>query len=147
MNSFSRAEESALRGITQPLHITVHLAAQDPRRMDLERRVLPKLRRALPQLTVEYVAATSTGLFEQSDPRYGELDYSLNGKSTVTRAVTTEGVLETIFTLAGTSPTGAEEPYRGYPLAAPPRFASILYYLFWPLLVLALALIYSRRNS
>ena len=46
-NSFPRADEAALRSINAPLHITVYLAAEDPRLVDLERGVLSKLRRTM----------------------------------------------------------------------------------------------------
>src|SRR5262249_12961524 len=76
-NSFSRADEDALGRIGAPLRIEVHLAPEDPRRVDLERRVLARLRRALPRLRVDYVAATSIGLFEQTAPGYGEIWYEI----------------------------------------------------------------------
>ena len=46
-NSFSRRDERLLRQIQLPLRIEAHLAAEDPRRLDLEHRALSKLRRAL----------------------------------------------------------------------------------------------------
>src|SRR5262249_26550544 len=59
-NSFSRADEIALKRIATPLRIEAHLAPEDPRRVDLERHALSKLRRTLPKTQIQYVAATST---------------------------------------------------------------------------------------
>jgi hypothetical protein len=50
INSFSEADEQALRQIHGPLRIEAHLAPEDPRRLDLERRALSKLRRIMPKL-------------------------------------------------------------------------------------------------
>ena len=52
--------------IHAPLRIEVHLAPEDPRRVDLEHHALSKLRRVMPKLQVQYVSATSIGLFEQT---------------------------------------------------------------------------------
>src|SRR5262249_29410841 len=54
-NSFSRADEAALEQIRSPLRIEAHLAPEDPRRVDLERQALSKLRRILPTLKVQYI--------------------------------------------------------------------------------------------
>src|SRR5258708_31307482 len=96
-NSFSESDERALKKIQTPLRIEVHLAAEDPRRLDLEHRALSKLRRLMPSLQVNYVAATSIGLFEQTKSGYGEIWYHLGGHSTMSRVTTAEGVLETIY--------------------------------------------------
>lgn len=45
-NSFSSVDEAALRGIKQPLKITIFLSPEDPRLTDFEQNVLKKLRRA-----------------------------------------------------------------------------------------------------
>ncbi len=150
MNSFSRAEEQALRQIQSPLTIEVHLAAEDPRRVDLERRALVKLRRIMPRLVVRYIAATDIGLFEQSNPHYGEVVYSLNGRTATSRAITEEAVLENIFTLAGITNLpqndDAADNFRGHPLAVPPKGAAVVFYVVWPLMVIACAFMTLKRN-
>ncbi len=137
-NSFSEADEAALRKIHGPIRIEVHLAPEDPRRLDLEHKALSKLRRFMPETQVRYVSATSIGLFEQTSAGYGEIWYELNGKRTMSRVTTAEGVLETIYSLAGiTPPSDAdEEAFRGHPLAVPPKGAGVLFYGFWPGLIL-----------
>ena len=145
-NSFSEADERALRRIQTPLSIDVHLAPEDPRRADLEHRALSKLRRIMPKLEVHYVSATSIGLFEQTRAGYGEIWYQLDGHKTMSRATTAEGVLEAIYSLSGVAPPAEdEEPvFRGHPLAVPPRGASVIFYGLWPVLTLASAILARR---
>jgi ABC-2 type transport system permease protein len=146
-NSFPRADERALAGIHDRLSIEVHLAPEDPRRMELESRALSKLRRLLPGVRVRYVSATSIGLFEQAKPGYGEIRYELGGRRTMSRATTAEGVLEAIYSLAHITPPTelAEDIFRGHPLATPARGAGTLFYLVWPGIFLASALLLRRR--
>lgn len=133
VNSFSEPEQEALERITDPLGIEVHLAPVDPRRLELERFALAKLSRVMPNLTVTYVSRTSSGLYESADPGYGEIWYDLGGKREMSRMVTEEGVLETIFALAGVAP-GQENDveFRGRPLAARPTGAAFVLYVLWP---------------
>ncbi len=148
MNSFSRADEETLRHIAGPLRIEAHLAPEDPRRTDLERRALSKLRRVMPQVQVQYVSATSIGLFEQTSPHYGEIWYELNGRRTMTRATTAESVLETIYELAGVAaPPETDDVFRGHPLAVPPKGSAAVFYGVWPALVVAVALFTRRRRT
>jgi hypothetical protein len=147
-SSFSRADEEALERIRQPLRIEPHLAPEDPRRVDLEHRALSKLRRVMPSVQVQYVSATSVGLFEQTSAHYGEIWYELGNRRTMNRLTTAEGVLETIYSLAGVAPPAEDEGevFRGHPLATPPRGAATLFYGIWPALVAAAAFIHYRRH-
>lgn len=136
-NSFSPADERLLRGIGAPVTIRVHLAAEDPRANDYERNVLTKLRRTLRDLRVEYPYAGRSALFENDD-RYGTIVYRVGGKQAVSRSTTEEIVLDELETLAGiTPPQRGEGAYPGYPLNAPPRGAATLFYVMWPLVVIA----------
>jgi ABC-2 type transport system permease protein len=148
-NSFPKPDEIALGRIRSPLRIEAHLAPEDPRRVDLERHALSKLRRVMPQLEVRYVSATTTGLFEQATAQYGEIWYELNGRRAMSRTTTADGVLETIFELAGVTPEPVvdEQVFRGHPLAVPPRGAATIFYGIWPALVLASAFLLRRRHS
>jgi ABC-2 type transport system permease protein len=145
-NSFSRVDEAVLGQIRAPLTIVAHLAPQDPRRFDLEHRALSKLRRVLPSVRVEYVSATSIGLFEQTADHYGEIWYHLGQQSRLSRATTAEGVLDTIYELARvTPPSDAERDiFRGHPLGAPPRGAATVFYGIWPAAVVVGFLLYRR---
>ena len=136
-NSFSAVDQSALRAINQPLKITIFLSPEDPRLTDFEQNVLRKLRRSLDKLDVEYAASSHTGLFD-SEEHYGEILYELGGQKIVERSTIEEVVLDQIYTLAGvTSPDrSGEEGFPGYPLAAQPKHAAAIFYLFWPLVVI-----------
>jgi hypothetical protein len=148
MNSFARADEEVLKHLAGPLRIEAHLAPEDPRRTDLERRALSKLRRVMPRVQVDYVSATSIGLFEQTSAHYGEIWYDLNGKRAMTRATTADSVLETIYDLAGVAaPPESDEIFRGHPLAVPPKGAAAVFYGIWPALVVAAGVFVRRRNA
>jgi ABC-2 type transport system permease protein len=146
MNSFPEPDEAALRQIRDPLRMEVHLAPEDPRRVDLERNGISKLRRTVPNLKVEYVSATSIGLFEQSSEHYGEIWYELNGRREMSRVTTAEGVLEMIYSVAGIEPPAEnEDVFRGHPLAVAPNGAAPIFYGAWPGFVLLLAIFLKRR--
>jgi hypothetical protein len=146
-NSFDEANEALLERIVAPLKIEIHLAPEDPRRFDLEHQTLSKLRRILRHMRIDYIAGSSTGLFEQTDAHYGEIWYDLGGKQTVGRSATTDGVLDAIYELAGMQPPQeGEAGHRGHPLAAEPAGAAVLFYVIWPLAVLALGLLLHRRR-
>jgi len=142
-NSFSRADEEALGGIAGPITIEVHLAPEDPRRVDLEYRALSKLRRVRPDLHVRYVSATSIGLFEQTSASYGEIWYDVQGRKAVSRSITAEALLETLYSLAGVTPPGEDNDgtFRGHPLMARPTGAAAIFYGLWPALVVAAAFV------
>jgi hypothetical protein len=137
-NSFPRADEIALRAIDTPLHVTVYLAAEDPRLVDLERGVLAKLRRTMKEVDVTYAAHGRSGLFERPDQHYGEIWYQLGDQREMTRSTTDEIVLETIYRLAGRSaPSGENEAsYPGYPLTARMSAVPWLFFAAWPLCVI-----------
>src|SRR5207253_1209717 len=131
--------------IEQPVAIRVHLAAEDPRANDYERNVLTKLRRTLRDLRVEYPYAGRSALFE-SDERYGTIVYRVGTKEAVSRSTTEEIVLDEIETLAGlTPPARGETAYPGYPLHTEPRGAAAIFYIAWPLLVIAFWALQRRR--
>jgi hypothetical protein len=147
-NSFSEGEEGALGALQGDLHIVAHFAPEDPRRSDLEHNAFRKLRRALPRTRIEYVSATSTGLFEQTADKYGEIEYGLNGRTASSRAITAEGVLESVFSLAGVAPPAESDDavFRGHPLAVKPRGAAAVFYGAWPLAVAVIAVLQGRRT-
>jgi hypothetical protein len=146
-NSFAEPEEAILSKISTPLKIEVHLAPEDPRRFDLEKQTLSKLRRTMPNVRVEYISGSATGLFEQASEHYGEIWYDLGGKRTVGRATTADAVLDAIYELAGVQPPQeGEAGHRGHPLAAQPTGAMPLFYMIWPLAVIGLGLFVQRRK-
>lgn len=145
-NSFSRADEAALRRIQQPLKITVVLSPEDPRLSDYEQNVLRKLRRVLPGIEVDYVASGRTGLFEKPEDHYGEIWYEMSGQRVMERSTIEEVVLEQIYQLAGTTPPARtdENVFAGYPLSVQAQGASWLFYGLWPLLTIAAWWVKSR---
>jgi len=147
-NSFSRVDEAALSKIDQPLHVTVYLAAEDPRLVDLQRGVLAKLERTLPHIEISYAAASRSGLFERPDTHYGEVWYELGGRREMNRSSTEPIVLETIYQLAGrTPPAQADEAsYPGYPLATRAPLAPWIFFVLWPLCVV-LVWWWTRRSG
>ena len=149
MNSFPKPDQALLERIREPLRIEAHLAAEDPRRVDLERHALSKLRRVLPKIHVQYIANTTTGLFEQSSQHYGEIWYDLGGRRAMSRMTTAEGVLDTIYSLAGVTPPGEDGGviFRGHPLAVPPKRAAAVFYGIWPALVVAGGIFLRRRHA
>jgi hypothetical protein len=149
MNSFPEADEEVLASIHTPLHVEAHLAPEDSRRVDLERKALSKLRRVMPKVEVRYVSSTSIGMFEQTTQHYGEIWFELGGRREMSRSTTPEGVLETIYALAGVkAPAESEDSvFRGHPLAAAPSGAGTIFYGIWPALVVAGAAAARRRIS
>jgi len=137
-NSFSRADEAALRQVHAPLHITVFLAPEDPRLTDLEQNVLKRLRRVLPRVDVDYAANSRSGLFESSADHYGEIWYEMGGQRAMDRSTIEQVVLEQVYKLAGikTPEPDGDNAFSGYPLAARPRWAGLIFYGLWPLVTL-----------
>ena len=136
-NSFSVADEAALRQIRQPLAVTVFLAPEEPRLMDLDRNVLSKLERILPRMEVNYRAHSRTGLFESPGDHYGEVWYELGGRKAMSRSTTEPIVLDTLYQLARVPPPAHAEgnEFPGHPLAAGPKGAAWIFYALWPLAV------------
>jgi hypothetical protein len=138
-NSFSPSDEAALAQIREPLRVTVFLAAEDPRLMDLEKSILTRLKRILPDVAVDYASTSRSGLFEGADDHYGEIWYAIGDRKVMTRSTTEAIVLEQIYQLAKLDPPerSEENGFPGYPLAARPRGAQWIFYMVWPLSIIA----------
>ena len=147
-NSFAEPEQEALEALRAPLAIEMHLSPQDPRRRQFERGPLAKLRRVVPHLDVTSVARTSSGLYEQSDPGYGEIRYIYAGRSASTRVITDEGALETIFDVAQIPvPAESEAPYMGHPFVGRASGAALAFYGIWPAVTLGAGFWATRRRA
>jgi ABC-2 type transport system permease protein len=147
-NSFPASDEAALRHIRDPLHVTVYLAAEDPRRLDLDRNILGKLEHVLPAMDVRYAAHSRSGLFEAPGDRYGEIWYELAGRKVMSRSTTERIVLENLYTLARIAPpAAAESDAAGHPLATRPSGAAWIFYGIWPLAVALSAWVNFRTRS
>src|SRR5436190_1515933 len=117
-NSFPAADQRALADLREPLIITVHLAPEDPRYVDLRRNVLSKLQRAMPDVTIRLDTTGQTMVRSTTDETYGQIEYSYAGRSATTRSTSHREALPLIYGLAGKpTPTPiAGEDYPGFPL-------------------------------
>jgi ABC-2 type transport system permease protein len=135
-NSFPESDEAALRRIRDPLRVTVFLAAEDPRRLDLDRNILGKLERILPRIEIVYAARSRSGLFEAPGDHYGEIWYEIAGRKQMSRSTTERIVLDNLYQLAQVPPpSGSEVERPGHPLRARPAGAAWFYFAIWPLAV------------
>jgi len=143
-NSFSPADERLLATLTQPLVITVKLAAEDPRYADLQRNVLGKLQRAMPSVAI--VLAGSRRDFAGDAEAYGQIEYLYGNRSDVSRSTSPREILPLLYALAGTEPPAPmpSADYPGYPLVANADLTLLWFFFGLPLLI-ALAWWRSRQ--
>src|SRR5947208_413765 len=80
-NSFAIADERALAALKEPLVVTVHLASEDPRYLDLRRNVLSKLQRAMPNVTVHLVGGHQLFASGSPDEAYGQIEFVYGSRS------------------------------------------------------------------
>jgi len=145
-NSFPVADQRLLASLAGPLNVTVHLAPEDPRYADLQRNVLAKLERAMPNVSIRLAAGRQTPATSSGDDSYGEVEYAYAGRSDVSRSTSPREILPLLYALAGTiSPAPASGgDYPGYPLVAPRQVALLWFFCGLPLCI-ALAWWQSRR--
>jgi ABC-type transport system involved in multi-copper enzyme maturation permease subunit len=119
-NSFGIADQRALAELREPLIITVHLAPEDPRYVDLRRNVLAKLERAMPRVAVRLATSGQSMVGSTSEEAYGEVEYSYGGRSDKSRSTSHREILPLLYALAGRpipEPLPGQD-YPGYPLLA-----------------------------
>jgi ABC-type transport system involved in multi-copper enzyme maturation permease subunit len=145
-NSFPAADQRVLAGLKEPLIITVHLAPEDPRYVDLQRNVLSKLERIVPNVTIRLVTAGQSVIGSAGEGSYGEIEYSYSGRSATSRSTSHREALPLLYGLAGvpvpTPQTGQE--YPGYALVTDAQIALPWFFAVLPLLI-AVAWWWSRR--
>jgi len=119
-NSFPPGDQTALSALAGKLSVTVHLAPEDPRYVDLQRNVLAKLERTMPRIDID-VSGRGSGA---NAGRYGEVDYSYGGRSDMSRSTSPREILPLIYGLAQVpSPSSSAAPdYPGYPFVLNPRW-------------------------
>jgi hypothetical protein len=145
-NSLPLADERALPQLNEPLEITVHLAPEDPRYVDLRRNVLSKLERLLPNVAIRLAGAPQTAIGSEGDDAYGEVEYLYAGRAATTRSNSPREILPLLYGLAGIPAPlpGPGDGYAGYPLVA--EGESALFWFFGALpLSIAIAWWWSRR--
>jgi len=130
-NSFPSADEHLLGQLRERLSVTVHMATSDPRLVDLDRKVLARLKRAMPRVTVRIADSSQTTLGTSDGADYGEIAMTYHGRSATTRSTGAGEILPMLYELAGVSSpapgtTGPDEP--GYPLVADASNSAIWFY-------------------
>jgi ABC-2 type transport system permease protein len=137
-NSFPRADEAMLRSIDKPLAVKVFLAAEDSRLQELENEVLRKLERTMKHVTITNGATSRTGLVDTSS-NYGETWYTMGDSTVKERSVAAPIVLLDIYSVAGVTPPpdSNDAPYPGYPMPTKPPGIVLVFFIIWPLLLLA----------
>jgi ABC-2 family transporter protein len=145
-NSFPAADQRLLAKLEEPLFVTVHLAPEDPRYTDLQRNVLAKLERAMPNVSIRLAGGRQTPASNSGDDRYGEVEYAYDGRSDISRSTSPREILPLLYGLAGISPPapGSGGDYPGYPLVARGEVA-LLWFLGGLPLCIALVWWRSRR--
>jgi ABC-2 family transporter len=145
-NSFPAADQRVLAELREPLIITVHLAPEDPRYVDLRRNVLAKLERAMPRVAVRLATSGQSMVGSTSEEAYGEVEYSYGGRSDKSRSTSHREILPLVYALAGRpipEPIPGQD-YPGYPLLADGSPALAWFLGALPLLIVA-AWRWSRR--
>src|SRR5262249_58140599 len=121
-NSFPAADQRALADLREPLIITVHLAPEDPRYVDLRRNILLKLERVVPNVTIRLATAGQSVVGSTSEEAYGEIEYSYGGRPGQSRPTSHREILPLLYPPAGPpppTPTAARGEFAG-PLPAEP---------------------------
>jgi ABC-type transport system involved in multi-copper enzyme maturation permease subunit len=146
-NSFPVADQRLLASLAQPLVATVHLAREDPRYADLQRNVLTKLERAMPNMSISLAGERQSFPTNGGEDRYGEVEYIYAGRSDVSRSTSPREILSMLYGLAGVSPPASApaSDYPGYPLVADRRVVLLWFFLGLPLCI-ALGWWWSRRH-
>jgi len=131
-NSFPPADEHLLGQLRDRLSVTVHMAPSDPRVIDLDRKILARLKRVMPRVTVQIADSGQAGpLGTSGEGDYGEIVMTYHGRSATTRSTGPGEILPMLYALAGVSApapntTSPDEP--GYPLVADASNAAIWFY-------------------
>jgi ABC-2 type transport system permease protein len=145
-NSFPAADARALAKLSEPLRVSVHLAPEDPRFIDLQRNVLSKLARAMPDATIRLAAARQPIATGTGDENYGQIEFTYGARTDVTRSTSPREILPLLYGLAQV-PLPQPDPgggYPGYPLVADAQMTLPFFFAVHPLLI-ALAWWLSRR--
>jgi ABC-2 type transport system permease protein len=131
-NSFPPADEQLLGRLGERLFVTVHMAPSDPRVVDLDGKVLARLKRAMPHVTVRIADSGQASPFGTAgEADYGEIVMTYRGRSATTRSTGAGEILPMLYELTGVSSpapstTGPDEP--GYPLVADASNSAVWFY-------------------
>jgi hypothetical protein len=147
-NSFAVADARQLASLSEPLDITVHLAAEDPRYIDLQRNVLSKLERVMPRVSIHLATARQSFVSPAVDESYGEIEYRYADRADTSRSTSPREILPLIYGLAAvpTPTTIPSAEYPGYPLVANGDLALVWFLAILPALIV-LAWWRARREA
>ena len=140
-NSFPLSDEKLLGQLQERLLVTIHMAPSDPRLVDLDRKVLARLKRAVPRVTIRIAEPGLTSPFGTAGgENYGEIVLTYLGKSATTRSTGAGEILPILYELAGVGlpapgAPGPDEP--GHPLVADASNAAVWFYGVLPLATVA----------
>ena len=81
----------------------VHLSPEDPRYLDLQRNVLAKLDRAMPNVSIVLAQRTETPATNSGDDDYGEVEYAYGSRSDVSRSTSPREILPLLYGLRNES--------------------------------------------
>jgi ABC-2 family transporter len=145
-NSFPIADQRALAKLTDALIVTVHLAPEDPRYADLNRNVLAKLERVLPNVTIRRSGERPGRATAAGEDAYGEVEYVYAGRADTSRSTSPREILPLLYTLARrpAPPPIPAEDYPGYPLVSTAQSALPWFFGGLPILI-GIAWWWSRR--
>ncbi len=131
-NSFSPADERALRQITDLMTITVHLSLEDSRYLDFQKNILDKLQRLIPELNIK-----TYGKEIASDKYYGWINYEYGSQKERSTSNSEEEILPLIYRITGLKVVeDSLKDYPGYPLVVDATNAGFWFYLGLPLIFL-----------
>src|SRR4029453_7575307 len=114
-NSFSSADRRLLGTLLLPLRVTVHLAPEDPRYVDLQRNVLAKLERAMPSVSVALAKPRLSFSGGSGDESYGGVEYDYGGRTDLSRSTSPREILPLLYVLAGVPPPAPAPGGGGIP--------------------------------
>ena len=139
-NSFPAADQRALRELREPLVITVHLAPEDPRYVDLRRNVLSKLERTLPDVRIRLATSGQSVIGSESEKSYGDVEYVYGGRSDTSRSTSHREILPLLYALAGVPvpAPAAGDDYPGHPLVANAHAVLPWFFGVLPILIILL---------
>jgi ABC-type transport system involved in multi-copper enzyme maturation permease subunit len=145
-NSFPAVDQRLLASLSQPLVVAVHLAPEDPRYADLQRNVLTKLERTMPNVSIRLADGRQRPATSAGEDHYGEVEYNYAGRSDVSRSTSPREILPMLYSLAGVDPPtpAPGSDYPGYPLVARSQVA-LLWFFFGLPVCIAIAWWWSRR--
>jgi ABC-2 type transport system permease protein len=145
-NSFALADTRLLARLSEPLAITVHLAAEDPRYFDLQRNVLLKLERVMPHVSIRIIAVRQSFASAAGEESYGEVEYLYGSRSDTSRSTNPREILPLIYGLASVPPPAQipSDEFPGYPLVTDGAFTLVWFLAILPALII-LAWWRSRR--